>query len=172
MSTCGIYLITENETGLVYVGQSKNIERRWKEHKKTRPVDLYTYEILLKCEVQYLNFFEKAFILGYDSHRNGLNKTIGGTNIRSTHFSEETIAKLSAAGKGNQNALGCKHSEEAIVKRAAANKGKKRSEEAKEKMSAAKKGIPQSEEHKANRAAAYKAYWERKNGKKFIAKIQ
>jgi len=136
--TCGIYKIeakcpVAKKMGIaIYIGQSKNIERRWKKHRKIYPKSQYDYEVLLQCDVQHLDFFEKAFISGYDSHRWGLNKTIGGTSIKSTHpdketrrklsesrrgrkigpLSEEHRLKLSESLKGNKNCVGKKLSEE------------------------------------------------------------
>jgi hypothetical protein len=132
--TCGIYKIEANcpiakLTGIaIYIGQSKNIEKRWKTHQKKYPTNQYNYEILLKCDVEYLDFFEKAFISGYDSHRFGLNKTIGGTSIKATHPDKETRKKLS---KNNARYhLGKKHSAEHKQKISDAHKGKKLSEKA------------------------------------------
>lgn len=31
--TCGIYKLTHIESGLVYIGQSKDIEQRWTQHR-------------------------------------------------------------------------------------------------------------------------------------------
>ena len=33
MTKCGIYKITNNINGKVYIGQSVNITRRWREHR-------------------------------------------------------------------------------------------------------------------------------------------
>ena len=126
--TCGIYKITEIETGRCYIGQSKKIEARWKQHHKRFPVDSFEYEILLTCDVDCLNFFERAFIDGYDSHRSGLNKTLGGNSIKSTHPDEETLAKIS------QNRKGKLHSEETKRKMSETRRGRKHSEEAIENM--------------------------------------
>jgi len=134
----------------IYIGQSKNIEARWKRHYKRFPPDQYSYEVLLACDDDYLDFFEKAFIDGYDSHRNGLNKTIGGTAIKARYPDAETKAKMSEAQKGKV------HSEETKAKLSEARKGKTASEETKAKISAVQKGKPMSEEQKAKIAAAKK----------------
>jgi len=166
--TCGIYKIetkcpiAKKAGNAIYIGQSKNIEVRWKTHRKKYPESQYDYEVLLECDVQYLNFFEKAFISGYDSHRCGLNKTIGGTEIKNTHPDKETRKKMS------KSATGKKQSEETILRKIEANIGKKRSDETKAKMRASKqyineefrakmskatKGKKKSEEHRAKIAA-------------------
>ena len=121
--TCGIYRITEKETGRHYIGQSKNIEGRWKRHHKRFPPNLFSYEILLKCDDDVLDFFEKAFIDGYDSHCSGFNLTKGGSGAWGSKNPEETRRKLSEALKGKPSN----------------NKGKKISEETRRKLSEAAK---------------------------------
>ena len=157
--TCGIYKIEAKcpvakiSGGAIYIGQSKNIERRWKTHRKKYPEDQYDYEVLLRCDVEYLDFFEKAFISGYDSHRWGLNKTIGGTSIKSTHPDKETLRKLSEISKGKKHTeesrrkmLGRHISEETRRKISEGLKSSIKLEETRRKMSEAKKGKPRSEE--------------------------
>ena len=39
--TSGVYLITNKQTGDTYIGQSKNIEARWEEHKRLANIPLY-----------------------------------------------------------------------------------------------------------------------------------
>ena len=142
--TCGIYKITCIESGLCYIGQSKQIERRWKRHRKRFPPDLFSYEILLKCDDDVLDFFEKVFIDGYDSHRNGFNKTVGGNGIKSTHPDEETRKKLSLAAQnnssswfkeGNPGRTGMSHSRETRQKMSNSQKGRIFSEEHRQKLS-------------------------------------
>ena len=137
--TCGIYKITCNETGQCYIGQSIDIEKRWNKHYRRFNKEYFTYEILMSCEVDWLDFFEKAFISGYDSHRNGFNKTIGGTSIKIKYPSEETRLKMSEAHKGRQYCKGKKMSDEHKQKLSESAKGKKHSDEARRKMSEAKK---------------------------------
>lgn len=38
--TCGIYLIRNKNTGQLYVGQSTNIEQRWRNHCNITAVDI------------------------------------------------------------------------------------------------------------------------------------
>jgi hypothetical protein len=56
------------------------------------------------------------------------------------HRTDITRALLSAAHKGNTNALGCKHSKKMNAKKSAAEKGKKVSDKTKALMSAANRG--------------------------------
>ncbi len=128
----GIYKITETETGKCYIGQSVCIERRFKEHHKRWPLDSHTYEVLMECNDNVSNFFEKAFISGYDClEPKGLNKTIGGRGLlnvskKGRPLSTEHRAKLSAAMKGNTNSKGQTFSEEWHRKQSESRKGIKR----------------------------------------------
>ena len=105
------------------------------------------------CSSKCLSRLERLYIDMYDSFNTGLNLTEGGGGLRGFKqteehkrkigdanrgrqlppISEETRAKLSAAGKGR------KQSEEHIAKRAAANKGRKLSPETIAKRTAARK---------------------------------
>jgi len=136
----GIYKITEKETGKCYVGQSKNIQQRWKQHQRNFPDSHFSYEVIREVsQVSFLNAFEKYYIKFYDSHRNGFNKTIGGTNIKTTHPSKETKCKISKSSKGkiiSQNARGLISDKLKGIKRGPM------SEQHKQKLSEAHKGMP------------------------------
>lgn len=85
--TCGIYLLTFKGTDQVYVGQSRNIEKRYKGHiwlmeksmhsKKLQ--DAYnkygvpTLNIILECCIEELDTQENEAIQLYDSVVNGFN---------------------------------------------------------------------------------------------------
>jgi hypothetical protein len=147
--TIGIYCITEISTGLCYIGQSKSIERRWKKHQKVRfPLHRFKHEVLMQCPEEDLNRYEVDFISRWDSHRNGFNKTIGGTAIKSTHPDSDTRAKTSASMKGKPK------SAEARVKMSESKKGKSLSDETRAKMSASAKVKSFSLEHRAKLSAA------------------
>jgi len=82
----GIYKIV-NPKGKIYIGQSINIERRFKEYKKLLcnqstklyyslqkyGVENHTFEIIEKCSQSQLNQKEEYYILLYNSHNEGLN---------------------------------------------------------------------------------------------------
>lgn len=88
----GIYKITNKISGKSYIGQSNDIERRFKEHQtignKSRiPVDIaiqkyekesFTYEIIELCQIEQLNEKEEYWIKFYDSYNNGYNCNPGG----------------------------------------------------------------------------------------------
>jgi hypothetical protein len=84
--TCGVYkiegtTISSQQTAArwqsrpVYIGQSKNIENRWKEHHKSYDPREFEYTIIMTCRPEHLQFFERAFILAYNSHDAGMNNT-------------------------------------------------------------------------------------------------
>ncbi len=148
--TIGIYCITEISTGLCYIGQSKSIERRWKTHHARFPLHRFTYSVLMLCPEEDLNRCEVDFISRWDSHRNGFNKTIGGTSIKATHPDADTLAKLSAWQKGKT------FSEEHRAKLSAAAKVKSFSPEHREKLSASRKGKTHSDETRAKMSALRK----------------
>lgn len=95
--TCGIYKIENKINGKIYIGQSLNIEERWKAHKvagqnnnhkyKNYPLykDMHKYKlnnfeflIIEKCLKEELDEKEIYWIQYYDSFYNGYNQTKGG----------------------------------------------------------------------------------------------
>jgi group I intron endonuclease len=130
----GIYKIT-NPKGQVYIGQSINIERRWKDYKRLAKrsagrkilnslkgygVENHSFEIIEECLREQLHEKEYYWKKYYTSVENGLNcdyfDSSGGPR------SEETKRRISEGAKG-----------------------KKRSEETKQKLRK-----PKTEEHKQN----------------------
>ena len=93
----GIYKITNKNNGLIYIGQSKNIERRKIEHFNNNRYNLseidkaiqligaenFSFEVLEECLAEELDQKEEYWIQYYDSYNNGYNKTKGGQG----HFS-------------------------------------------------------------------------------------
>ena len=88
----GIYKIVNKSTGKTYVGQSNDIERRFKEHQTKGstsriPVDVaiqkygkdkFLYEILEECSIEELNSKETYWINQLDTVKNGYNCNEGG----------------------------------------------------------------------------------------------
>ena len=88
----GIYKITNNINGKIYIGQSNNIERRFQEHQTKGsssriPVDVaikkygkenFSYETLEECETFKLNERETYWIQYYDTITKGYNCSLGG----------------------------------------------------------------------------------------------
>lgn len=96
----GIYKITNLINGKVYIGQSTNIKRRWKDHRSSafnpnsedyeyplyRDVRKYgfknfLFEVLEECNEYELNEKEKFYIAKHDSYKNGYNQTEGGDSV-------------------------------------------------------------------------------------------
>lgn len=90
--TCGIYLITHLASGRCYVGQSRDIARRWKEHGATSKPrshlekalrrygrDAFCFEVLEVCSPELLDEREREHIarLGTLAPR-GFNREPGG----------------------------------------------------------------------------------------------
>lgn len=86
----GIYRIFCGATGKNYIGQSKNIENRWIQHKSelknnshinyklqedynTYGLEEFEFSILKEDEEEFLNVLESHFIQVYDSIENGYN---------------------------------------------------------------------------------------------------
>lgn len=88
----GIYKITNKKTGKSYIGQSNDIERRFKEHQQKGassriPLDVaiqkygkdaFDYEIIEECSLSQLNEKEEYYIWLYDTKNNGYNCNNGG----------------------------------------------------------------------------------------------
>lgn len=153
---CGIYKITNNVNGKVYIGQSVNIKARWKDHihalnrgssrcallqrawNKYKQEN-FSFEILELCSEDMLDAVEMKYIDFYDSHNNGYNIESGGNANK--HLSDETKQKLRDAH------LGMKASDETRQKMSESRMGDKNpmygqthSESARKKMSDAAKG--------------------------------
>lgn len=96
--TCGVYIMHFKNTDKVYIGQSRNIEKRTTEHNNlfrlgkasSKLMEAYlayglpTIEVLKKCEEKDLNSLEEFYIEEFDSVNNGFNTrskaTSGGVN--------------------------------------------------------------------------------------------
>lgn len=77
----GIYKITNKANGKIYIGQSNDIERRWKEHKKRSKrlqsplylaikqdgIENFSFEVLEECSLEMLNEREQYWIEYYNS---------------------------------------------------------------------------------------------------------
>lgn len=88
----GIYKITNNINGKIYVGQSNNIQRRFSEHQNRGatsriPVDVaiqkygkenFSFEIIEECSIEQLNQRETYWITYFNSIENGYNCSVGG----------------------------------------------------------------------------------------------
>ena len=90
----GIYKFQNLITNEIYIGQSINLESRFKKHLREWPYgdtkfykgiqqygwENFSYEIIEECSQDELNEKEKYWIAYYDSYFNGYNSTPGGAN--------------------------------------------------------------------------------------------
>ena len=109
----GIYKVTNNITGKVYIGQSKDIESRWDSHIKTGPknyekfkknkfynaikeygIENFSFEIIEETSEELLDERERYWIEYYNSYYDGYNGTKGGQGHESKIFSAEEIQLL------------------------------------------------------------------------------
>jgi group I intron endonuclease len=144
----GIYKIT-SPTKKVYIGQSRDIEKRFKTYLKLRfnsQVKLYNsflkygankhkFEILCECDINELNNKERYYqdifsVIG----GNGLNCQLINTSYQNGALSVETRAKMSIIRKGR------KHTEETKRLIGINNTIRLFSEETKQKISNSLKG--------------------------------
>lgn len=157
-----VYMHRLKSDGRVYIGQSSDVEKRWKNKgrgyyncvKFFRAIQKYGWDAfdhivlfdnLTKEEADIL---EDKMILKYDSmnQKKGFNLRRGGSQGK---MSEETKRKMSASTRGkNHPQYGKPMSEETKRKISASEKGKKLSEEHKRIISKIQKGKKHSEETK------------------------
>jgi group I intron endonuclease len=110
MIICGIYKIT-NPKGKIYIGQSEDIYKRWKNYyklscnkqiklyrslKKYRPKN-HKFEILEKCEFENLDCIERYWQDFYDvlNRKKGLNLLLTSCKNKTKKYSKESSIKLS-----------------------------------------------------------------------------
>lgn len=108
--SCGIYKITNQINGKVYIGQSINIERRWRRHKsdvENRDYPIYRairkyglenfyFEIVEETLVSELNEKERYWISFYGSafSEKGYNLTLGGNSSSGNIISLEDVIEI------------------------------------------------------------------------------
>lgn len=115
MKKIGIYKITNKINGKCYIGQSKNIYKRWKQEKlgcvnehlkfafKKYGFENFSFEILEECEINVLNERETYYIDLYDScnREHGYNKIkVGCVPEHHLPLSEDHKRKISLSNKG------------------------------------------------------------------------
>jgi len=151
--TTGIYLIVHEPSQRAYVGQSKDICGRWKQHLYQLRRKEHHCQSLQDCwnESHYTDFHFKVVhickkseltqkeIEYWDKQENPFNGR--PTNSSYPAPTPETRRKLSEGQKGEKNHMyGKTPSEETKRKQSEAHKGKKLSEDTKKKMSEARRG--------------------------------
>ena len=159
----GIYKIT-NPKGQIYIGQSINIDRRWKEYKRLQNrsagrkllnslkgygVDEHSWEIIEECEMEQLHERELYWKQFYKSVEYGLNcdyfDNSGGPR------SEETKQKMrkpkTTSVKGEKHGLYGKEKSQQHIENIKKSK-ENISEETKNKISKGKKGKTPNRDYK------------------------
>ena len=112
--TCGIYKIENKINGHCYIGQSVNIEQRWKKHRSIGNnynksyienslyraiykygLENFEFSIIEECEQEILNEREIYWIKCYNSYNNGYNQTKGGNdNNLTTKLNLEEVIEI------------------------------------------------------------------------------
>lgn len=164
MLICGIYAIENLDNDKIYIGQSVDIRKRFREHKhhlkQNNHDNIYlqrawnkygsakfTFKILEVCNENELNGKEIYYISKYRSKSYNLNN--GGYGNRGYKHTEETKKKLKETRKlQKEPMLGKKHTKETKEKLSKINKGKKLPQEIIKKMIESHKGYKHSEETK------------------------
>ena len=126
--TCGIYKLMFKGTNKVYIGQSTNIDRRYKEHlanfitkkcnnKLLKAYDDYgvpNYEVLEECTEELLEELEIKYTQAYNCIEEGLNVCLGspigtatgsGVGHSKAKYSKEAILRALEALKSPSNLL-------------------------------------------------------------------
>jgi group I intron endonuclease len=159
---CGIYKISNIVNNKVYVGQSKNIYKRWQEHyyelKNNRNKNQhlqysfnkygeenFIFDIIEVCDIDSLDYLERHYIKLYNSidRSFGYNNENGGNKgkIKSLEsclkISKSRIGKYSGE---NHPLYGIPRSNQTKLKLKLAITGKAHTEETKKKMSESHRG--------------------------------
>lgn len=165
----GIYKITNLLNGKSYIGQSKNIENRWRNHRwrykyKEREhlflyqamrrygIENFSFEVLEECNEEDLDALEIKYIEQYRSFPDGYNMTGGGNGHRGRPMTPEGKAALLKALTGRP----C--SEETRRRISEAQKGKTLSKEQRAKISEFNKKRWEDPEYRAKMHAVRMAY--------------
>jgi group I intron endonuclease len=146
----GIYKIT-SPNGKVYIGQSTNIEKRFRNYKcldcKQQPklfnslskyrVENHIFEIIKEYKINQLNRSEKYWIKKYNSIKEGLNIKEGGSFGKHNKYTKQKISK---ANKGKSKPTGFGEKVSKYQKGSIKPKGRIFSEEHKQNLSESLKG--------------------------------
>lgn len=159
----GIYEIENINNGMVYVGSSKHIEQRWREHKNRLKSGKHDNIILQSA---WNHHGEHAFVFRVIE----LVENKGALISREQWWFDKLQPFPHKNNGYNMARVAGKPSEErrpeSIAKTAAANRGTKRTPESKAKMRLAKLGTKQSEATRKKRSLALMGI--KRNPKQFI----
>lgn len=163
---CGIYKIV-SPSGNFYIGSSKQIPKRWADHRRhlekgthTNSIlqnavnkyglDALSFEKILICQPSELLFYEQLLLDSYKPKYNICDKAGSGPSRKGIPFSEEHKKNLSISSKGNKSRTGKPHTEETKRKQSQARLGIKYSEETIQKMRESGRTKIFTEEHRKN----------------------
>lgn len=190
---CGIYCIKNKINGKCYVGQSVDIDNRWKGHKKLHSknstylynslkkysADGFDWVVLEECPKEQLNSRESHWIEKLNTMSpNGYNLTSGGG--QGYIFSDEVRNRMSEIKQGEKNnRYGAKHTGETIKRMSEAQIGCKNhqygriyTEEEKIAMSKSLMGRVFSDEHRSKIANSLTGKYREENSKINQARAQ
>ena len=119
MKICGIYKITNTITGDFYIGSSKDINRRWTEHKRQSTwnrcpnsplykdmqkygTDSFVFEVIEEVEESFLKEKEQQFIETLNPIYN--NRNASGWNIERYKESQKEYEKTEKRKESNRKA--------------------------------------------------------------------
>lgn len=165
LKVTGIYKIT-SPTGRVYIGQSKDIKRRFSDYNRLKckrqkrlyesfkkyRVEAHQFDIIEYCTLEQLNCSERFWQDEFDViSKNGLNCVLSQCGQKRKEMTQETKDKISESNRGKTR------SKEFRKKMSDDRKGeksiwfgKKHSEETKNKISDSNKGKVFTKEHRKN----------------------
>jgi len=161
MSYGYIYRLVNKSNGKIYVGQTCDLDRRYKEYIrlprksgngqnklknaiKKYGIESFIFECVAKTSEEMLDEFEKYYIRTWDCISNGYNVEEGGRNQK--RMSEETKKKLYEHAKKRVGSLnpnyGKRHTFDLDTRKkmSESKKGIRHSTESKQKMSNSQKG--------------------------------
>lgn len=184
---CGIYKIT-SPSGRVYIGQSKDIYKRWGHYKRMKcesqkliyysfckyGVDNHLFEIIHVCDKSELDLLEKKYVLDFNSVEEGLNIRYGGKN---GEISEQQKKQISEKLTGHTRTIESRIKQSETIKiKGTWNKGltgyfseealkkigQPHSKESIERAAKKNRGRVQTEEHKRKNSEGSKKAWDRR----------
>ena len=182
-SAPGVYRIVNTTNGKCYVGSSKNIKARYRQHKaqvysgshhstklrnsiRKHGPDNFAFEVVEFCDEHCLLAKEAHWMATYDAVDNGYNVRRDPSTNKGVVVSPETRAKLSRLHKGRKAtdatrakmSLACKGRDmsEKVKVSADRRRGKPLPKTTRDKIATALTGVSKSPEHVAKVAEAQK----------------